>query len=99
MKNPPPVACFLGDEMSFDRFQDQQIEFERRQHDHRYPEHATVLLAVTAAAQILGSDHPASKALAKAAGSMDKGDLWNARLQIKRLRPELREAIARAGEG
>ncbi len=46
-----------------------------------------------------GPDHGVTKALAKAAITMSKADLWNARLAVKNLRPELREGIAKAAEG
>ena len=36
--------------------------------------------------------------LAKAAITMDKADLWQARLEVKNLRREQREAIAEAAE-
>ncbi len=39
-----------------------------------------------------------TKALAKAAITMAKADLWNARLAVKTLRRDQREAIAEAGE-
>ncbi len=47
---------------------------------------------------MLGVDHGVTKALAKAAVTMDKVDLWHARLAVKTLRLEQREAIAEAGE-
>ncbi len=40
-----------------------------------------------------------TKALAKAAITMAKADLWRARLAVKTLRKDQREAIAEAGEG
>ncbi len=39
-----------------------------------------------------------TKALAKASITMDKVDLWWARLAVKTLRRDQREAIAEAGE-
>ncbi len=51
------------------------------------------------AAPLLGPDHGVTKALARAAQTMDKSDLWWARLAIKTLRKDQREAIAAAGEG
>ncbi len=40
-----------------------------------------------------------TKALAKASITMDRVDLWHARLAVKTLRRDLREAIAVAVEG
>ncbi len=48
---------------------------------------------------MLGPDHGVTKALAKASITMDKADLWQARLAVKTLRRNLREVIAEAGEG
>ncbi len=56
------------------------------------------MLAAAGAAQVLGPDHGVTKALAKVAITMDKADLWQARLAIKTLRRDQREAIAEAGE-
>ena len=39
-----------------------------------------------------------TKALARTAITMDKVDLWQARLKVKTLRRDQREAIAEAGE-
>ncbi len=47
---------------------------------------------------MLGPDHGVTKALVRAAQTMDKSDLWWARLAIKTLRRDQREAIAEAGE-
>ncbi len=61
---------------------------------------ATPALAdVAGAAQVLGSEHSATRALAKASVTMAKVDLWHARLAVKTLRRDQREAIAEAGEG
>ena len=43
---------------------------------------------------MLGPDHSATRALAKAAVTMAVVDLWRARLAIKTLRRDQREAIA-----
>ena len=43
---------------------------------------------------MLGHDHRATKALARASITMAKADLWWARLAIKTLRLDQREAIA-----
>ncbi len=50
-------------------------------------------------APLLGPNHGVTKALAKAAITMAKVDLWRARLAVKTLRRDQREAIAEAGEG
>ncbi len=47
---------------------------------------------------MLDPDHGATKALARASITMAKADLWQARLDVKTLRRDLREAIAEAGE-
>ncbi len=65
----------------------------------RHPERETLELATDGAAQVLGPEHSATKALAKAAMTMAKVDLWHARLTVKTLRRDQREAIAEAGEG
>ena len=62
------------------------------------PERETLELATAGAAQVLGPDHGVTKALAKASITMDKVDLWHARLAVKMLRRGQREAIAVAGE-
>ena len=56
-------------------------------------------LAAAGAAKVLGPDHGVTKALVRAAQTMDKADLWWARLAIQTLRHDQREAIAEAGEG
>ena len=72
---------------------------DRERHEARWqPEREILELAAASAAKVLGPDHGVPKALAKAAITMAKADLWNARLAIKNLRPELREAIAAAAE-
>jgi hypothetical protein len=58
------------------------------------PECETLTLAATGAAKVLGPDHRATRAFAKAAASMDKADLWWARHAMKNLRKDQREAIA-----
>ncbi len=47
----------------------------------------------------MGVSHSATKAFARAAGTMAPADLWRARLAVKTLRRDQREAIAEAGEG
>ena len=46
----------------------------------------------------LGPDHSATKALARASITMTKVDLWHARLALRTLRLDQREAIAEAAE-
>ena len=53
---------------------------------------------VAGAAHTLGHDHGVTKALARASITMDKADLWRARLAVKTLRRDQREAIAEAAE-
>ncbi len=48
--------------------------------------------------KMLGQAHGVTKALAKASITMAPADLWRARLAIKTLRKDQREAIAEAGE-
>ncbi len=48
---------------------------------------------------MLGADHGVTQTLAKASITMAPADLWRARLAVKTLRREQREAIAEAGEG
>ncbi len=45
----------------------------------RHPERETLELAAAGAAQVLGPDHGVTKALARAAITMAKADLWRAR--------------------
>ncbi len=63
-----------------------------------HPERETLLLAAAGAAQVLGVEHSVTKALARAAITMAKVDLWHTRLAVKTLRLDQREAIAEAGE-
>ncbi len=64
-----------------------------------HPERETLLLATTGAAKVLGARHSATRAFAKAAGTMSRVDLWHPRLALKTLRLDQREAIAEAAEG
>ena len=64
----------------------------------RHPERDTLELAAAGAAKVLGPDHGVTKALAKASITMAKVDLWHARLAVKTLRKDQREAIAEVGE-
>ncbi len=83
--------------MPFPAMPDPAVE-RRRDHDRRHPERETLLLAAAGAAQVLGPDHGVTQALAKASSTMAKADLWHARLAVKTLRQDQREAIAAAGE-
>ncbi len=65
----------------------------------RHPERETLELATVGAAKVLGEQHGVTKALAKASITMGKVDLWHARLAVKTLRRDQREAIAEVGEG
>ena len=62
------------------------------------PDQETLELATAGAAKVLGVDHSVTKALARAAITMAKADLWRARLAVKTLRRDLREAIAAVAE-
>ena len=62
------------------------------------PDRETLELAASGAAWALGHGHRVTKALAKAAITMDKIDLWRARLELRTLRRDQREAIAQAAE-
>ncbi len=64
----------------------------------RHPERETLELAAAGAAKVLGADRRATRALAKAAFTMSTADLWQARLAVKTLRLDQREAIAEAAE-
>ncbi len=70
----------------------------QRDHDRRHPERETLELAAAGAVQVLGPEHGVTKALAKASITMVKVDLWHARLAVKTLRRDQREAIAEVGE-
>ncbi len=74
---------------------DRESEVARR---HPHPERETLELAAAGAAQVLGAEHSVTMALAKASITMGKADLWHARLAIKMLRKDQREAIAEVGE-
>ncbi len=71
----------------------------RHAHDRQHPERETLELATAGAAKVLGVDHGVTMALAKAAVTMDRVALWHARLAVKTLRRDQREAIAEVGEG
>ncbi len=72
---------------------------DRKRHEARWnPDRETLELAAAGAAKVLGPDHHATQMLARAAITMAKVDLWNARLAVKTLRRDQREAIAAAAE-
>ncbi len=75
------------------RMANRESEAARR---HPHPERETLELIVAGAAQVLGVDHGVTKALAKAAITMAKVDLWHARLAVKTLRRDQRAAISAA---
>ncbi len=83
--------------MPFPTMPDPAVEREREE-ARRHPDRETLLLAAAGAAKTLGPHHSATKAFAKAAITMGKVDLWRARLALKTLRREQREAIAEVGE-
>ncbi len=83
--------------MSFPTMPNPIADREREQ-DRRHPQRETVELAAAAAARTLGPDHNVTKALARAAQTMGKVDLWKARLAIRTLRWDEREAIAVVAE-
>ncbi len=62
------------------------------------PDRETLLLATAGAARVLGHDHGVTQALAKASITMASADLWQARLALKTLRRDQREAIVAATE-
>ena len=66
--------------------------------DREPPDRETMMLATTAATEVLGAQHSVTRAFAQAALTMTKVDLWHARLAMKTLRPEVREAITEVAE-
>ncbi len=69
-----------------------------RDEARRNPDQETLELAAQGAAKVLGAGHGVTMAFAKAAESMAPADLWLARIAIKTLRRDQREAIAAATE-
>ncbi len=69
-----------------------------RDEARRHPERDTLELATAGAVKVLGEQHSATRALARASITMAKVDLWHARLALKTLRKDQRQAIAAAGE-
>ncbi len=80
-----------------DALTDRDRDREREQ-ARWHPERETLELAAAGAAKVLGPDHSVTQAFAQAASTMDKVDLWHARLAMKTLRLDQREAIAAAVE-
>ena len=79
--------------LSPDALTDYELEAARR-----HPDRDTFELAAAGAAKVLGARHSATRAFAKASATMAKVDLWRARLALKTLRRDQREAIAKAAE-
>ena len=72
---------------------------DREREEARWnPDRETLEMAAAGAARVLGEDHRATMALAKASLTMDKADLWQARLAVKNLRADQRQAITLAVE-
>ncbi len=63
-----------------------------------HPERETLELAAAGAAKVLGTDHSAARALTKASITMDRVDIWRARLALRTLRLDQRQAIAAAAD-
>ena len=59
---------------------------------------ATAAAPATGAATVLGPQQSATRAFAQAAATMDRVDLWRARLARKTLTRDQRQAIAEAVE-
>ncbi len=73
---------------------------DRERHEARQnPDQETLELATQGAAKVLGADDGVTMAFAKAAESMAPADLWLARIAVKTLRRDQREAIAEVTEG
>ena len=70
-----------------------------RERNRWHPERVTLELAAAGAAKVLGPEHSVTRALARASLTMATVDLWRARLAVKTLRRDQREAIAQAAEG
>ncbi len=87
---PPPTAYERAAEAR---------EAAEREYDHGHPDPETLWLAAAGAAKVLGPDHSTTRAFAQAAATMDRVDLWHARLALRTLRLDQREAIAEAAEG
>ncbi len=86
---PPPTAYERAREVAADR---------QREWDRNNPERETLWLATAGAAKVLGAQHTVTRAFAKAASTMDRVDLWHARLAMRTLRLDQRQAIAAVAE-
>ena len=75
-----------------------RVAARERDEARQNPDQETLELAAQGAAKVLGADHGVTMAFAKAADSMAPADLWLARIAIKTLRRDQREAIAAATE-
>ncbi len=67
-----------------------------REQARQNPERETLLLAAAGAAKVLGARHSATRAFAQAAATMDRVDLWRARLALRTLRLDQREARSKS---
>ncbi len=74
------------------------IADREREEARWHPKYETLELAAAGAAKTLGPEHSATKAIAKAAQTMDRVDLWRARQAMKTLNKERREVIVAAAE-
>ncbi len=92
---PPPLDTFHD---LLDPYAAEAREEAQREHERQNPERETLLLAAAGAAKVLGPDHSATRAFAKASITMDRVDLWHARLAMKTLRLDQRQAIAEAAD-
>ncbi len=61
--------------MPFPTMPDPAVD-RQRDHDRRHPERETLELAAAGVAQVLGPDHGVARALARAAITMAKANLW-----------------------
>jgi hypothetical protein len=71
---------------------DRLTDYEREQ-ARQHPERETLELAVVGAAKVLGPDHRATRALAKASITMDRVDPWHARLVLGTPRKSARSRL------
>ena len=62
------------------------------------PDRETLERTTAGATKVLGPEHSATRALARAAVTMAMADLWRARLAVKTLSRDQREAIAEAAK-
>ncbi len=69
-----------------------------RELEREHPDRDTLLLAAAGATKVLGPEHSATRAFAKAAQTMDRVDRWHARLALRTLWLDQREAIAEAAD-